>query len=65
MRIANLIWLWLRNLSMPGEHLMRQHRLILAVAPLLLQVGGTGWADTNAIYTGPIEVADSSNPGIC
>jgi hypothetical protein len=48
-----------------AEHLMHRYRSILAVAPLLLQVAGTGWADTNAIYTGPIDVIDSFNPGVC
>jgi hypothetical protein len=56
MRMTSLIWLWLRNLSVHAEHLMRRHRSILAVAPLVLQVAGTGWADTDALYTGPIEV---------
>jgi hypothetical protein len=65
MRIANLIWLWLTNLSMHVGHLMHQHRLILAVAPLLLQAAGTGWADTGVIYTGPTEITDSSSPGVC
>jgi hypothetical protein len=65
MRITNLICLWSRNLSMHAEHLMHRHRLIFAAIPLLFQVAGTGWAGTDAIYAGPIEVTDSFNPGFC